>query len=320
VFSDPVLGLVSNEEVAAMPVKGLIHYALQVPDPVVGETFYKDFGLQSGESQGNSLAMRTARGTSDLLLYEGPTKKLHHLALAAPGDEFEQVRAALRQAGIAEIEPPKDAPQVGIWFLDPDGNLINLRQEAPPLAAADEAPILYNGPGAPQRVNNRNVPSFERATPRRLGHVLFFTPDPERATEFYNGLLGFKISDRVPGLLSFMRCSTDHHNIAFAKSTHRGFHHASYEVGGFDEIGMGAMWMRERGWKPGWGVGRHVIGSNVFYYTRDPWGSFAEYFHDIDYIPEDANWEPREWDVRSALYCWGPDVPDDFIVNREQPV
>ena len=53
-----------------MPVKGLIHYALEVPDAVVGETFYKDFGLQSGEGQGNSLTMRTARGTSDLLLYD----------------------------------------------------------------------------------------------------------------------------------------------------------------------------------------------------------------------------------------------------------
>ena len=78
--------------------------------------------------------------------------------------------------------------------------------------------------------------------------MLFFTPDPDAATRFYAETLGFKISDRVPGVLSFMRCTTDHHNIAFAKSSHRGFHHASYEVGSFDEVGMGGMWMRERGW------------------------------------------------------------------------
>jgi catechol 2,3-dioxygenase len=161
------------------------------------------------------------------------------------------------------------------------------------------------------------MPTFERAEPRRLGHVLFFTPDPAAAERFYTGVLGFKVSDRVPGLLSFLRCSTDHHNLAFAKSSRRGFHHASYEVGSFDEVGMGGMWMHARGWEQGWGLGRHAIGSNVFYYVRDPWGSYAEYFSDIDYIPEDADWQPRAWDVKHAVYCWGPDMPRDFIENKE---
>jgi hypothetical protein len=53
--------------------------------------------------------------------------------------------------------------------------------------------------------------------------------------------------------------------------------------------------MRESGWEPGWGLGRHVIGSNYFYYIRDPWGSLAEYFFDLDYIPESCAWEPREF-------------------------
>ena len=237
---------------------------------------------------------------------------------AAPGDDFEAVRAALKQAGIPEIDPPQDAPQVGIWFHDPDGNLINMRQEERTVDPDRAAPELQR-PRHATRVSIRNLPTFERAEPRRLGHVLFFTPDPDAATQFYTETLGFKISDRVPGMLSFMRCSTDHHNIAFAKSSHRGFHHASYEVGGFDEIGMGGMWMRERGWKPAWGLGRHAIGSNVFYYIQDPWGSYAEYFHDIDYIPEDSDWEPREWDPKYALYCWGPDVPTGLHRQQRRP-
>ena len=302
-----------------MPVKGLIHYALEVPKASTWERFYQDFGLEETDSRGNSIQFKTARGSGELLLYEGPKKRLHHIALAAPGDDFEAVRAALKRANVAEIDPPKDAPQVGIWFRDPDGNLVNVRQEAKP-AIPPEPPRAYNVPGNPTRPPaTRNVPDFDRAQPRRLGHVLFFTPDPDAATRFYTETLGFKVSDRVPGALSFMRCTTDHHNIAFAKSTHRGFHHASYEVGGFDEIGMGAMHMKESGWEPAWGMGRHVIGSNVFYYIKDPSGSYAEYFHDIDYIPEDAEWQPREWDPKYALYCWGPDVPADFIVNKEEP-
>ena len=31
------------------------------------------------------------------------------------------------------------------------------------------------------------------------------------------------------------------------------------------------------------------------------------------------DWDAREWDARYALYCWGPDVPADFIENKEQP-
>jgi catechol 2,3-dioxygenase-like lactoylglutathione lyase family enzyme len=302
-----------------MPVKGLIHYALEVPKANTWEKFYQDFGLEETDSRGNSIQFKTSRGSGELLLYEGPKKRLHHIALAAPGDEFEAVRAALKRANVPEIDPPKDAPQVGVWFRDPDGNLINVRQEAKPVIPP-EPPRAYNVPGNPTRPPaTRNVPDFDRAQPRRLGHVLFFTPDPDAATRFYTETLGFKVSDLVPGVLSFMRCTTDHHNIAFAKSTHRGFHHASYEVGSFDEIGMGAMHMKESGWEPAWGIGRHVIGSNVFYYIKDPSGSYAEYFHDIDYIPEDAEWQPREWDPKYALYCWGPDVPADFIVNKEEP-
>src|SRR3989442_7281314 len=97
-----------------MPVKGLLHYALEVPNRVVGETFYQDFGLQedAGPSTStNSIRLRTARGSGELMLYEGPKKRLHHIALAAPGDEFESVRQSLKRANVREIDPPRDAPQ-----------------------------------------------------------------------------------------------------------------------------------------------------------------------------------------------------------------
>ena len=112
-------------------------------------------------------------------------------------------------------------------------------------------------------------------------------------------------------------CTTDHHNVAFLTSRGPGFHPASFEVGSVDEIAMGALRMQEAGWQPGWGLGRHVIGSNFFHCIRDPWGSFAEYFHDLDYIPEQAAWEPRDFPEADALYRWGPPVPDDFGLNHE---
>jgi hypothetical protein len=75
--------------------------------------------------------------------------------------------------------------------------------------------------------------------------------------------------------------------------------------------------MLDAGCPPGWGVGRHVIGSNFFYYARDPWGSFAEYFHDLDHIPRTAPGSRVTFPEQDALYRWGPPLPDYFGHNTE---
>ncbi|HZU05132.1 MAG TPA: VOC family protein [Chloroflexota bacterium] len=302
-----------------MAVRSLLHYALEVPDQQVGQQFYLDFGFQDATGAANAVKLRPkALEREQILLYEGPKKRLHHLAFAAPGEDFEAVRARLRAAGIPEIDPPQDAPEGGIWVRDPDGHRVNIRDERP-VTPPPDPPLPYNSPGRPVRVAARAVepPVEAGAAPRKLGHVLLFTPDIERQKRFYLDILGMKLSDQVPGVVAFLRCTTDHHNLAFAQSDRPGFHHGSFEVGSIDEIMFGVERMRERGWQPGWGLGRHCIGSNIFYYLRDPWGSYAEYYFDIDYIPEDAAWQPRDWDVRYALYVWGPAPPPDFLDNKE---
>jgi catechol 2,3-dioxygenase-like lactoylglutathione lyase family enzyme len=147
--------------------------------------------------------------------------------------------------------------------------------------------------------------------------VLFFTPDVDRQLDFYTRVLGLKLSDRVKSIIAFLRCSTDHHNVAFLTSKGPGFHHASFQVGSIDEIAVGAARMRDAGWQLGWGMGRHVIGSNYFYYTRDPWGSFVEYYHDLDFIPEQCAWTPRDFPEEDSLYFWGPPPPPEFTENTE---
>src|SRR5262249_14986784 len=213
---------------------------------------------------------------------------------------------------------PRQAPEGGLWLRDPDGNLLNVREDAAPAPGPAESPTAFNGPGYAPRQAVRGAPARDLAVaPRRLGHVLLFTPDIDRQVDFYSRVLGLKLSDRSQDIIAFLRCTTDHHNVALLKSSAPGFHHASFEMGGVDEIGMGAARMADRGWQPGWGFGRHVIGSNFFYYIRDPWGSFAEYFYDIDQIPESCAWEPRDFPADDSLYVWGPPVPADFGENKE---
>ena len=127
--------------------------------------------------------------------------------------------------------------------------------------------------------------------PRRLSHVLIFTADVDASIKFYERTLGLRLSDRSADLVAFMHGihGSDHHLLALVKSSAPGFHHCSWDVSSIDDIGLGAMRMHDKGWTKGWGLGRHVLGSNYFHYVRDPWGSFSEYSCDIDYIPkEDA--------------------------------
>ena len=105
--------------------------------------------------------------------------------------------------------------------------------------------------------------------------------------------------------------------LAFAKSDGPGLHHASWDVATLDDVGIGMQQMIDRGYPDGWGVGRHVIGSNYFRYVRDPWGSFAEYSYDIDFIPADVEWNAADHEPADSFYVWGPPVPDYFIVNHE---
>jgi catechol 2,3-dioxygenase-like lactoylglutathione lyase family enzyme len=302
----------------AMAVRALLHYALEVPDLRVGEKFYRNFGLADKPTQDEAIHLRPAQLTREsVLLYPGPKKRLHHLAFGAPPADYAQVREAIQRAGVREVDPPTGSLDGGIWIRDPDGNLINVSDEGPLTPPADP-PLALNSPGHPGRQAVRGCPEADLiAQPRRLGHVLLFTPDVDRQLAFYTQVLGLKLSDRCRHIIAFLRCSTDHHNVAFLSSKGPGFHHGSFEVGGVDEIAMGAQRMRESGWEPGWGLGRHVIGSNYFYYIRDPWGSFAEYFFDLDHIPESCAWEPRDFPEQDALYRWGPEPPQDFGENKE---
>ena len=120
-----------------------------MPDQAVGQRYYEDFGLVdvTGGEQGG--APRPARQDRDtVLLYEGPRKRLHHLCYGATGRGLRAgARRRSARAGVSEIDPPRGAPEGGIWFRDPDGNLVNVRDEAAPAIPPVDPPLTLNGPG-----------------------------------------------------------------------------------------------------------------------------------------------------------------------------
>lgn len=304
-----------------MTVRSLQHIALTVPDAAAGKKFYTDFGLE-GREDGKRVVMRChGRDQDQMVLVEGPKKRLHHVCFGARAEAIEAMKERLEKEGVALLDAPKETPGDGLWFRDHDGVLVNVR-------AAEPAPWLpapqwrINNPG---NLNRSGVPGHPArdapVRPRRLGHTLRFTANMEKQVDFYTRLVGMRLSDRSRDIVAFMRNGeggSDHHVMGFIKSDRPGFHHASFEVANVDEIGMGACRLIDKGYRNGWGFGRHVIGSNFFHYIRDPWGSLVEYFCDIDYIPEGADWKPRDYPPEDSLYVWGPSVPDDFGRNFEE--
>jgi catechol 2,3-dioxygenase len=149
--------------------------------------------------------------------------------------------------------------------------------------------------------------------------MLVFARDIPKTIKFYGEVLGLRLSDRSGDMIAFMHAihGSDHHVIAFVKADGPGLHHLSWDVPSINEIGLGAMQMADKGFVAGWGLGRHVLGSNYFHYVRDPWGSYSEYSSDVDYIPADHDWKSGDHPPEDSFYVWGPTPPADFAFNHE---
>jgi catechol 2,3-dioxygenase-like lactoylglutathione lyase family enzyme len=296
-------------------ISGLHHYALEVPDLEVADGFLRDFGLETGEKDGGLIAHCAGRDQEQVRMVEGPVKRLHHVSFTLRPGSLDEVREALARAGTPVIAPPAGAAEHGLWVRDPDGTAVQLldTEPAPPRPVAE---ILTNAGASRQRIG---VAQWREVTgdvlPRRLGHTLLFSPQPAAMTAFYTDVLGLKVSDRIHhDLVTFLNAGPgDHHIFGFISSTHPGLHHASFEVPSIDAIALGADRMRAKGRDPGWGLGRHTIGSNFFHYNPDPWGSWIEWFSDIDQI--DDCWVAGDWDVPPHL--WGAPPPPTFLTNLE---
>jgi catechol-2,3-dioxygenase len=298
-----------------MRVSGLLHYGLEIADLEEGRDFYRLFGLDVEERLGTIAVGCAGRHQDQALLVEGEHKRLHHVAFAIAPGTLGEFQRHLESLGIPIEDAPKGLDGDGLWLSDPDGNRINLRERDLAPARAPE-PEQLNLPGNYQRVDRAAWLTADRAArPRRLGHVLIFTTDNDAAQRFYTAALGLKLSDRVPGLASFMNAGPgDHHVFGFIQSSHPGLHHSSWEVDTIDQLAIGARTMATGGHEKAWGIGRHTLGSNLFHYIQDPWGSWIEYFADIDQITDD--WEPgQEW--HAPPWVWSPPIPDDFLVNYE---
>lgn len=302
-------------------VHSLDHFAFTVPDLDEAARFYTEFGLD----------VRRADGRIDLYTFGHPhrwgsihrapgRKRLQYLCFGAYAEDLEPLRERLERMQVAKRGAHPLAQGAGLWAEDPQGVSVQIivgPKVSPSEKKRVAPPVVPPGNGAAPRRS-----TLTGVKPTRLSHALMFTSDVMGSVGFYVEALGLRLSDHSGDIIAFLHGAhaSDHHMVAFAKSDGPGLHHSSWDVATFDDVGLGMQQMVDKGHKEGWGVGRHVIGSNYFYYVRDPWGSFAEYSYDIDFIPADIEWKPQDCPAEDSFYVWGPPVPDYFVMNCELPV
>ncbi|MGW6036552.1 VOC family protein, partial [Gordonia terrae] len=292
-----------------MPLHRLTSITLGVPDVEGTRAYYEEFGL-TPEADGS---FSTTDGGQQLTIEYAQRRSLLRLGIGVDDqDDIARTAASLRSMGhdaavsdglLATIEPVAGfAVDVAV--------APRMEQQAP--AVAPE----YNAPGRAPRSNERApaIMRSHRIRPRKLGHVVVGSTDHEATTRFFAEGLGFKVSDSVKDVGAFMRCTPDHHNVFVQTAPVNFMHHTAWQVDDIDEVGRGATSMLEGNpERHAWGLGRHFLGSNFFWYLRDPAGNFSEYYSDMDSIIDDAVWKPEVWEGAKALYSWGPEPTPSFL-------
>jgi catechol 2,3-dioxygenase-like lactoylglutathione lyase family enzyme len=299
-------------------VQDIAYVRFSAPDLDSMEAFLTEFGMVRSERFNDRLFMRgldedpyfhvTHRGEARFLaagLEAASTKDLERLAR----DE---------NVSIDSLGGPGGG--VALTLIDPNGFHIEViagRTPVSPIELAARKPgnDAYGTP----RLNAVKRMARGPSHVKRLGHCVLNVKNFRESEAWYKSKFGLITSDEVnlgsPDQVvgAFLRCDrgsipSDHHTLFLLGSGNPGFNHAAYEVADFDDLMCGHDWLKEKGRHHEWGVGRHVLGSQIFDYWRDPWGQTLEHWTDGDLL--DAAWGSHSATIEEALRSqWGPPPP-----------
>ena len=295
-----------------MPMHSLRRVTIGVPNVEETAGYYAEFGLESVGGD-DVRSFHTIDGGEQLRIVHSPLRRLVEMVIGV--DDPDDIARVASQLKRLDIEPMNATP-TSLLALEPLSGARAVVEVAPRIEQPTIPATPYNGPGRIERVNNRapGVDRTGRVRPRKLGHVVLGTTDLATTQRFFAEGLGFKVSDSVRTIGTFMRCSVDHHNLLILQAPVNFMHHTSWQVDDMDEIGRGAGAMLEdHPERHVWGFGRHHIGSNFFWYLKDPAGNFSEYYSDMDCIIDDQLWKPDVFEGARGLFNWGQPPPPSFL-------
>lgn len=295
------------------------------PDLDRAETFAHAFGFHTAAKDAGQIALRgTDAGGPCVIIRRGTQTRFAGFAFRAD-DEADLLRLADR-TGSAPVPLPEGIGGQAVHLVDPSGNPVKVVAGLHELAALPgQEPHILNFGQEVKRVNATQRPPRSPARIQRLGHVVLSSTKYIETLNWYLEHFGLIVSDflyyagqreRGP-TMSFIRCDrgtvpSDHHTLAMALGPANRYVHSAYQVSDLDALAAGGEYLRARGYCRSWGIGRHIQGSQLFDYWRDPDGFMVEHYADGDVFDNtvEPGWAPF---TASGLAQWGPPATKDFL-------
>jgi catechol 2,3-dioxygenase-like lactoylglutathione lyase family enzyme len=288
------------------------------PDLAKMREWLEVFGLVHSKSNVDELWMR-GYGTA-AFVHHTVRGESGFVGIGFRADSLEDL-TLLAKAENVEIQAD-DGPGGGalVRLTDPDGFQVDVVADMQIVSQQTVmADCATNTAQMKHRLGTSNIVPAHSSQVCRLGHCVLNVSDFRASEKWYKDRFGFITSDEIelaPGMAigAFMRCNrknepTDHHTLFLAQvPTGPGLNHAAFEVANLDDLMRGHDHLSSYGATPDWGVGRHVLGSQIFDYWRDPWGHVLEHWTDGDLMTEQDG--SRRASVSDALRVqWGMPFP-----------
>ena len=295
------------------------------PDLAAAEVFARAFGFTPVHRTAGELTLRgSLPGAPCVIIRKGTRSRFLGPAFrAAAASDLLRLADA---TGTKARPLPEHLGGMSVDVREPAGALVRVVADVIEHPALPGQPVhTYNLGGAVDRINQAQRPPREPARVERLGHVVLQSNRYRASLDWYLQHLGMIVSDFLffPGqrnqgpTMSFIRCDrgdtpSDHHTLAMTLGPRNRYVHSAYQVADLDALAAGGEHLKDLGYQHSWGIGRHIQGSQIFDYWRDPDGFLVEHFSDGDQF--DASLEPG-WApmTASGLAQWGPPATADFL-------
>ena len=211
-----------------------------------------------------------------------------------------------RASGIDGASPVEEMDEPGggrrVRLTEPNGYPIELVHGMETLAPI-QVPRFAINTGAAGLTRAGELTRIDRGPShvKRIGHAVITTQDLRNSVAWVRETLGLVCSDDVYAggdeddiVLSFNRVDrgseyVDHHVFLYVNGTKAGLNHMAFEVQDIDDVIMGHEHLRRLDrYEHVWGLGRHMLGSQVFDYWMDPWERVHEHWTDSDRLNRDT--------------------------------
>jgi catechol 2,3-dioxygenase-like lactoylglutathione lyase family enzyme len=295
------------------------------------ERFWRDFGFHIVASSPQRLVARGTGSAPCIAMAEAGTADRFIGPAFLMSDDTDLQRYAGEPGARWLRDDELPAGGRGLELPDPSGRpvwLIQGQSRVAPLPMRPSTTPLTNTADRTPRVNRLVRTPIEPARVVRLGHVVLQTLDFDTMAAWYLRMLGLiptdvqYLADGSPSL-AFCRLDlgdrpADHHTLVIVGAIEDKYEHSAYEVLDLDALGQGQQVLHAQGHRHMWGIGRHLLGSQLFDYWHDPEGYEYEHYTDGDVFTADVETHYSPLDF-AGIWAWGDDAPASMKPQKNLP-